>query len=385
MSDRRPSALIVTMGTDYVAPARMPHELKAAGMRVALLAPRNALATHTRYLDHLGFIPDRPSVYLWLQVFAAAVAATKPDWLLPGDDTTLRLLFRVALDPPPELRRDVRENLVALIHRSLGRPESYVDSVDKAQLIDRAREIGLSVPPGEAVANDEQAFAVAQSLGFPVIVRPSVGTASKGVAICTSVGAVRAAMSNLPQEDGTLPKSPRTALVQRFISGTQCNRVVCAWEGREIAGFTRVAQRRYPDALGPGSVSAYRHMPEVAALNRRLLEHLGISGFASTLFIVDTETGTPYLIEVNRRMTPATHTGRLVGVDLGAAFVAAATGVAFSGAAELPEGAEPVLTLFPQEWLRDPYSSELNRLPTDTPFDDPELLRAMIELGTREG
>jgi hypothetical protein len=126
-------------------------------------------------------------------------------------------------------------------------------------------------------------------------------------------------------------------------------------------------------------------MPEVAAINRRLLEHLGLTGFASTLYIVDPATDTPQLIEINRRMTPATHTGRLVGVDLAAAFAAVASGKRYDGPAELANGFEPVLALFPQEWLRDPYSVDLHRFPTDTPFDDPELLRALIDLGMHRG
>ena len=38
----RGTVLIVTMGIDYVAPARMPGELKRAGLRVGLIAPIGA-------------------------------------------------------------------------------------------------------------------------------------------------------------------------------------------------------------------------------------------------------------------------------------------------------------------------------------------------------
>jgi hypothetical protein len=381
-TDGRPSALIVTMGTDYVAPARMPRELKSAGFRVTLLAPRGAIATRTRYLDQLGFIHDQPSVYLWLQTFASAVAATKPDWVLPGDDITLHLLIRMVLDAPPELRSDIRQGLTTLVRRSLGPPERYLDSVDKARLVRVASEIGIAVPPGEAIANEREEVEAALALGFPVIVRPTVGTASEGVAVCTSADAVRAAVAALPREDGAWPQRSKCALVQRFLTGIQCNRAAVAWEGREMAGFTRIAERRYPNALGPGSVTRYRRMPAVADANRRLLEQLGVTGFASTLYIVDPATGTPHLIEINRRMTPATHTGRLVGVDLAAAFAACAVGSPYTGPTDLPDGPERVLALFPQEWLRDPYSDDLHRFPTDTPFDDPDLLRALIDLGT---
>jgi biotin carboxylase len=286
------------------------------------------------------------------------------------------------LDTPPELRSDVRQVLTKLVRHSLGPPERYLDSVDKARLVRLASEIGIAVPPGEAITDEREAMEVALALGFPVIVRPTVGTASEGVAVCTGVDAVRAAVAALPREDGALSLRSKPALVQRFLTGIQCNRAAFAWEGREVAGFTRIAQRRYPNALGPGSVACYRRVPAVADANRRLLERLGMTGFASTLYIVDPATGTPHLIEINRRMTPATHTGRLVGVDLAAAFAACAMGRTYTGPTDLPDGPEHVLALFPQEWLRDPYSDDLQRYPTDTPFDDPDLLRALIDLGT---
>ena len=45
------------MGTDAVAPARMPYELSSAGFNVTLLAPRDALATHTAFVDKIGYFP----------------------------------------------------------------------------------------------------------------------------------------------------------------------------------------------------------------------------------------------------------------------------------------------------------------------------------------
>jgi hypothetical protein len=98
-----------------------------------------------------------------------------------------------------------------------------------------------------------------------------------------------------------------------------------------------------------------------------------------TQFILQARTRVPYLIEVNRRMLPATHSGALVGLDLSAALFSAVNGTPWTGPTDLPPGPGSRLALFPQEWYRDPDSAWLRTLPTDAPWDDPRLLAAMFK------
>ena len=70
--------------------------------------------------------------------------------------------------------------------------------------------------------------------------------------------------------------------------------------------------------------------------------------------------------------------GGLVGVDLSAALAAALEGRHYSGRTDLPPGEEHLIAEFPQEWLRDPGSSYLREARTDVPWDDVEVLRAML-------
>src|SRR5208283_3465570 len=98
---------------------------------------------------------------------------------------------------------------------------------------------------------------------------------------------------------------------------------------------------------GAGTVTRYVVLPEVAALNGRLLAGLGASGFVATQFLIDEQTGVAYLIEINRRIVPATHTGSLVGVDLAAALYAILERGEWNGAADLAPENECTLALFP--------------------------------------
>jgi hypothetical protein len=48
--------------------------------------------------------------------------------------------------------------------------------------------------------------------------------------------------------------------------------------------------------------------------------------------------------------------------------------------AGLDAGEERIFVQFPGEWLRDPASPWLRKYPVDMPWDDPELLEAMLAL-----
>lgn len=380
----RPALLIVTMGGDYVAPARMPGELSRAGFSVALLAPRNALATHTRFVEKIGYFPENPTVFEWIKTLAGAVRAVEPELLLPGDDTALKLLMQLVLEPPAVLRGEVQEELAALIVRSLGDPAHYATSVDKSRLFAWALEHGVPVAPGAAIDDEAGAVEVAEKVGYPVIVRPALGTAGAGVAVCDNVGALRAAIRAVPERTDWTPAGGKRAMVQRKLVGQIANHAAVAWRGREIAGFTREQLRAHPAPLGPGSVSRYAPNARIAAINTRLLAGLGVSGFVGVEYMIERATGEAYLIEINRRMVPATHTGRWAGVDLAAAFAAAVAEEEWQGPTDAPTGTQLRLALFPQEWLRDPASRDLETLPTDAPWDDPRLFAAMLRIGEND-
>jgi len=95
-----PCVLVITMGMDYVAPARMPFELQRAGFRVALLAPREALAAQTSYVDTIGHFPDGVKFKEWVGIVAGTVRAVNPALILPGEGPALRHPQRTGrLDP----------------------------------------------------------------------------------------------------------------------------------------------------------------------------------------------------------------------------------------------------------------------------------------------
>jgi biotin carboxylase len=272
--------------------------------------------------------------------------------------------------------------LSSLIRESLGDPAHYQASVDKTALPPIAEALGVRVPAWRRIAGLDEAADFLAAHGFPVVLKTPHGFAGQGVAVCAD----RAALDEAWARFAAMPRfdlgagGAHECLLQAHVRGRTTYHQIAAWKGRLLAGWAAEKLRANPEPTGPGTVARNHRSPPIRAAVERLVAGLGISGLLGSEFIVDEESGEPCLLELNRRITPSTHRGRQIGVDLCAALRAAVDGTPNPSRAELDDGEEYVYALFPQEWLRDPGSEYLRRVPVDVPWDEPELIEAMLAL-----
>ena len=359
--------LLVATTTNWHGTARIPRSLARAGFSVALLTPRSALSEASRHLARIDYLSDRATPAEWLAALDSAVESVAPRLIVPCDDMAFRLL---ALAPGS-----------ALIERSLGDPAHFQGSVDKTMLPALAAAHGVPMPPCAVVSGPGDIEPFVAVHGFPVVLKRAHGFAGQGVAICATREELAAALARFTEANRGDPLDPSTRrhLLQAHVDGRIQYFHTLAFEGALRAGWALEKLVANPDPTGPPTVTRWFHSDRLEAATRRLIEGLKMSGFLFAEFIVDPR-GEPLLLEINRRVSPATHRGEARNVDLCAALHAALHGTASASRSRLDDGEEGISVHFPQEWLRDPASPWLDAHPADVPWDEPELLAAMLAM-----
>jgi len=374
--------LLVSTATRWYGTARTPRALSKAGFDVTLLTPRKSLAETSRFVNRVAYLPDHVTPLEWIHAVAATVRAVSPRQMMPCDDVSFRLLAMLAQSPPPQMQPRLQQELAGLVRASLGEPAHYRTSVDKTLIYAAAERAGVRVPEHVVIATVEDSLGFADRHGYPLVVKRPYTTAGDGVRIVENEGALRDAVSILgaPNVDDLEPDASRRLVVQRYIAGGLCYQNVAAWQGRYLAGYAGDRLEAHGGPMTPGTVVRYHDAPPLREFSIQLVEAFGMTGLFTSEYIIEKETGLPYLIEINRRISPGTHFGAVMNVDLCAALHAAMHDGISPSRSRLDEGEERIFVQFPAEWLRNPQSPWLRRHPVDVPWDDPELLDAMLAL-----
>lgn len=381
--------LLIVAVQDWVGIARMPRALRDAGFEVAVLAPRGSYLTKTRYAARWYPMPLLP--LRWDGAVIHAIHEWQPVAVIPGDDLATQLLHRLRDRAPPRAPEVAR-----VLDISLGGARA----LHKGHVQQIAQQLGLPIPPQAPVHRPEDALRFSHAWGFPCVLKQPYGFGGLGVHVCDSVAALEGKLRRFfpsrprrllnylasawvrllpagvePAPWPQLPLVARDLQIQRFIPGAPALYCMSALRGLVLAGFAARKERVHPTPSGPSTLVYILDHPEMAQAAAAMASQLQCSGFASFDFILEAGSGRPYLLECNPRPVPVTHLGRLVGADLCAALYQQL-------ASGRPPQQGPVksleVALFPQEWRRDPSSPALGAAYHDVPWDDPALLRALV-------
>jgi carbamoyl-phosphate synthase large subunit len=269
--------------------------LRAEGYRVVLVNSNPAtIMTDPELADRTYVEPlDR-------QVVAAVIERERPDALLPtlGGQTALNLAMALHADGVLEA------NGVQLIGAST---EAIATAEDRDRFKAAMEEIGLGVPASGFAHSVEEALDVAETIGYPIMVRPSFILGGAG----TGVAADREQLRRIAAEG--LAASPVTqVLVERSIVGwkeyelevmrDQADNcvVVCSIENLDPMGVHTGDSITVAPAQTLSDVEYQAMRDEAFACIRRV----GVeTGGSNIQFAVDPRTGRRLVIEMNPRVS----------------------------------------------------------------------------------
>jgi hypothetical protein len=383
----KPTVLVAATSHWFPA-ARLAMALADAGCTVEGVCPvghpLRKIRAVARTYRYNGLAPVRS--------FSAAIRAAKPQLIIPGDDLAAHHLHHLHRR---ELRRgESGAQVCSLIESSLGSSESFPVVYERATLMALAKEEGVRVPQSRVIASVSQLREWVAKIGFPLVLKADGTSGGDGIRIVQTLAQaeiaycrlqapiqfVRAAKRAVVDYDKTLlwPSLLRRRRVvsgQSFVAGREATSTVACWQGVVLASLHfEVINKRHE--AGPATVIRLIEHSEMSAAVEKVARRLKLSGVHGFDFMLEGSTEKAYLIELNPRITQVGHLALGPGRDLPAALVSAMSGCAIQVKPKVTE--KDIITLFPQEWMREPCSSYLRSGYHDVPWEEAELLQVCV-------
>jgi len=374
-----------------VVAARISMALADVGFRVAALTPHGHPVRRSRKIsDHFTY-HTRPQ----LKSTVRAIDRWSPDLLVCADDLAIKVLQTLhqrAAASDDKARRHISE----LIELSLGPATSFPAMRNKSDFLARVEIEGLRSPRTIIFPATRAFESVPAKLIYPIVAKADQSYGGRCVRIVSSDADVRATVWELQTPTtwrgifrrffgailGSEALGPlrlplrRTISLQQYIPGRPSNRAVICWKGKVLAGIS-VEAVEVKHESGPASVVRLIDHSEMAIFAEHMVKRLGLSGFVGFDFILDS-SNQAWIIEMNPRVTPICHFTNLAG----------SLYTQMMGLQPLLRIAPAncgLIALFPDEIIRSPSSEYLHSCQHDVPWNEPELVRSVLDQALRTG
>lgn len=279
---------------DY-AGAQACQVLRREGYRVILVNSNPAtIMTDPEFADATYIEP------LTVEIVEKIIAREKPDAILPTVGAQTALNLAVELDKRGVLRKYNVQLLGAQVHS--------IELAEDRQLFKAAmREVGLDVPESDTVTSVEDALALAEKIGFPVLIRPSFTLGGAGAGIAYNADELRERTGR-----GLRASPTHQVLIEQSVLG---------WKEYELEvmrdaadQFVVICSIENLDAMGvhtgdsitvaPAMTLTDREYQRLRDAAKQVLSAVGVAtGGSNVQFAVNPRDGRLVVIEMNPRVS----------------------------------------------------------------------------------
>ena len=325
----------------------------------------------------------------------SAIESFDPEFVIPACDRSVQLLHE--LHAKAVTKEDGNTGIARLIERSLGSPESFAVASSRFPLIEVARSEGIPVPETRSIEDLDGLKRWSNDCAPPWVIKADGTWGGRGVRIARTEPEAERFFAELTERASNAELIKRMILnrdrdwvlsdwkrsrpgvvAQSFIKGRPANCAVACWQGEVLAGIA-VEVMAASGAQGPANIVEVVPGSEMLSAAEKIAGRLGITGFFGLDFMIESGTGTPYLIEMNPRCTPPCSLSLGNGRDLVAAIASRLT--------LRPEPLRQAVTkktriaYFPQSVLSQSDSSHRTQTDSvylDIPQGEPELTHGLL-------
>jgi acetyl-CoA carboxylase, biotin carboxylase subunit len=202
---------------------------------------------------------------------------------------------------------------------------------DKLRARAHAEAAGVPVVPGGAIATREEAEALADRIGFPLLVKAVAGGGGRGMKRVNERGLL-AETADLAMAEAASAFGDSRVYLERYVASGRHVEVQILGDGVNVIHLGDrdcSVQRRYQkvieEAPAPNLSNDFRNAIHEAAL--KFARHIGYRSLGTVEFLVDCERDEFYFLEMNARIQvehPVTEA--IVGLDLVAEQIEIANG-----------------------------------------------------------
>ena len=221
------------------------------------------------------------------------------DMLIPANDVALTAIV------------EHYDSFQDLLHLACPSPAIVDRVLNKELTLETARQCGVRVPRSFLVANSAALSEVAQSVGFPIVLKPAEKKRTDKFK-----ARVIASASDLERVFPENHEFSPSMLVQEFCSGEGVGVEILISKGEAIAVFQHRRLKELPHGGGVAVVAiAESPNPDLVRSSLALLRALLWEGVAMVEFKVNPADGTATLMEVNGRYWGTISLALLAGMD----------------------------------------------------------------------
>ena len=284
--------------------------------------------------------------------------------------------------------------LVGILGRSLGCPASFPIVLSRAKLLQAAREAGVLIPDTYSISTLDDLRMAAEKTCFPFVMKADGTWGGLGVAVVRNSAEADACYRRMTRSltapavlkrwivnrdafwlDSWRRPQAQGVILQALVRGRPANCVVFCKAGEVLAALA-VEVEAAQNAVGPATKVRVVEGGAMLRAARALVSRLGLSGIHGMDFMLEEESGVPYLIELNARCAMPCHLRVGGGRDLMGAL-----------SAELRSDVTPPVPMtsdrvayFPQAWLADAKDEALRTSYHDVPWSEPDLVKELLLL-----
>ncbi|WP_260740291.1 ATP-grasp domain-containing protein [Tunturiibacter lichenicola] len=385
--DYAQSSLLIISSVWWPSSAKLAVALANYGCKVEGVCPP----------DHpFSFVDGITKIYPYrgldsLQSLYDAICQSQPYLLIPCDDGVVWQLH--------ELHR-TRPELRPLIERSLGAPSGYELLSGRAELLQLAQEMHIRVPRTIQIANPGHLEEYFSSPAEPAILKLDGTNGGKGVQVVHSLQEARRAFTTMLRPVTLLTAVGRWLVIhdalalwnrtsrrrpglvlQQFIAGRPANTMMVCQHGKVLAMVT-VEVLCAQGSTGAAMAVRLIENEEICTAAERIAERLQLSGFHGLDFVLESETGYAYLIEMNPRCTQLGHLPLPLQGDLAGIFCRAFTDA--NPQQQQRSFCEKTIVFFPQAIMSNAKFPYLQTSYVDVPWGEPRLVRELMNRDWRD-